>query len=207
MRKCIKCGEKKEIELFRRNGRYYKHTCLECCNSPFRTGKVNTGRFKKGIKPINGFKKNHQPWNVGIPHTAEVIEKIRLKTIARAKGRYTWKSKDWAKRVKERDGYKCQECGSELRIHAHHIVPWKESEELRFDINNGKTLCQLCHTKLEGYRIGHKPTEETLEKMRTSHKGQRAWNKGKQFSEETKKKMSAAKKGKPAWNKEKKTVT
>lgn len=178
MRKCIKCGTEKQIHLFRRNGKYYRHTCLECCNAPFRTGKPNSGRFQKGNKPIKGFQKNHKPWNVGIPHTDEVIEKIRQKTIARGKGRYCWKAKEWARRVKERDAYKCQDCGSGLRIVAHHVIPWKESEELRYELNNGKTLCQLCHTKLEGYRKGHKPSQETLEKMRNSHKGQKPWNKG-----------------------------
>jgi hypothetical protein len=52
--------------------------------------------------------------------------------------------------------------------------------------------------------IGKTASPETLEKLRTSHLGQKAWNKGKKFSEESKQKMSAARIGKSPWNKGKK---
>jgi hypothetical protein len=49
--------------------------------------------------------------------------------------------------------------------------------------------------------VGKKASPETLEKLRTSHLGQKAWNKGQQFSEESKQKMSVARIGKSPWNK------
>ena len=47
-------------------------------------------------------------------------------------------------RAKERDGYKCQECGeSKKRLYAHHIDHDKTNDEL----SNLTTLCQKCHLK------------------------------------------------------------
>jgi len=51
----------------------------------------------------------------------------------------------WRKRVLERDGFKCVECGNKENLEAHHILPWSTFPDLRTDINNGKTLCNECH--------------------------------------------------------------
>ena len=84
----------------------------------------------------------------------------------------------WRKTVFERDNYSCQHCGSkDNKIHAHHIKTWEEAPELRIDLDNGLTLCTICHNKHH-------------------HIGRIAWNKGKEWSLATKEKMSSAKKGK-----------
>jgi len=50
----------------------------------------------------------------------------------------------WATLVKLRDG-KCNNCHSKDDLHAHHVKSYKEFPELRYDVNNGITLCSLCH--------------------------------------------------------------
>lgn len=50
----------------------------------------------------------------------------------------------WASMVKLRDG-KCTECSSVYDLHAHHIKSYKDNESLRYDVNNGITLCGACH--------------------------------------------------------------
>ena len=61
----------------------------------------------------------------------------------------------WAMKVKERDGYKCQECGSKKNLEAHHIIPWAEcTYEQKYDLNNGITLCRSCHDKVHQWRAG-----------------------------------------------------
>jgi len=72
--------------------------------------------------------------------------------------RESFQGKLWALAVKERDGYKCQKCPAKGgHLHAHHIKPWVEYPELRFDISNGITLCQKCHKKEHRVRkiLGH----------------------------------------------------
>lgn len=54
--------------------------------------------------------------------------------------------KKWVTSVYQRDNYTCQKCGAVGMIHAHHIKQWKDYPELRYEINNGITLCQDCHS-------------------------------------------------------------
>ncbi len=58
----------------------------------------------------------------------------------------------WRTKVFERDLYTCQNCGEVGgRLEAHHIKPWSLFSELRFAIDNGRTLCKDCHKQTESY--------------------------------------------------------
>ena len=54
----------------------------------------------------------------------------------------------WRKAVFERDGHKCIWCGSVKNIEADHINRFSIFPELRFVVENGRTLCKLCHLTL-----------------------------------------------------------
>ena len=57
----------------------------------------------------------------------------------------------WRKAVHERDGHRCIWCGSKDKIEADHIKPFSQYPELRFAIDNGRTLCKPCHMTTESY--------------------------------------------------------
>jgi len=57
--------------------------------------------------------------------------------------------KFWMISVRNRDNWKCKinNCDCSGRLESHHILSWKEYPELRYNINNGITLCQKHHPK------------------------------------------------------------
>jgi endogenous inhibitor of DNA gyrase (YacG/DUF329 family) len=52
----------------------------------------------------------------------------------------------WRNAVYERDYWTCQDCKAKpRRIIAHHLKPFNDYPELRFEVSNGITLCRKCH--------------------------------------------------------------
>ena len=121
-------------------------------------GKRNSSEteFKKGIIPKTAKKKGCIPWN-----------KSKKMPQYSGKKHWNWRGgvtsinqnirqsieyKLWRKAVFERDNYTCKFCGERGgKIHADHIKPFALFPELRFAIDNGRTLCKECHKTTETY--------------------------------------------------------
>lgn len=52
--------------------------------------------------------------------------------------------RDWALKVKERDRWVCAICQRKEFLDAHHLFP-REIKALRFELDNGITLCKSHH--------------------------------------------------------------
>lgn len=81
-----------------------------------------------------------------IKHDIVILKQVYKKSITPKAGKRKngFLNQAWAAMVKARDG-KCTSCGSMYDLHAHHILSYKKHPELRLDVNNGVTLCALCH--------------------------------------------------------------
>jgi 5-methylcytosine-specific restriction endonuclease McrA len=77
------------------------------------------------------------------------------KRTADKKIRQSWAYRKWREAVFVRDNFTCTDCGDKnyegrgetLVIQADHIKPFALYPNLRFENNNGRTLCIPCHKK------------------------------------------------------------
>jgi hypothetical protein len=103
----------------------------------------NNPKFKLAHK-LSGLRmrgSNHWNWKGG---KSEVNHRLRNEN----------ESKEWREKVYKRDYWTCQKCGYKgHQIVAHHILDFNNYPDLRFDVNNGVTLCRSCH-KREHSEIG-----------------------------------------------------
>lgn len=53
----------------------------------------------------------------------------------------------WRKKVYARDKYSCQICGDNKggNLNAHHLMGYNKYSKLRYNEDNGVTLCDICH--------------------------------------------------------------
>lgn len=96
--------------------------------------------WNKGKKNIH-FTGNKNPnWKGGVTKENEIIRK-------------SIEYKEWRRLVFERDSYTCKHCGDNKggNLQADHIKPFAYFPELRFDVDNGRTLCKECHKKTDTY--------------------------------------------------------
>ena len=105
----------------------------------------------------------------GTRHSLETRQKMR-KSSLKGKDNPCWKGgiteknkkirnsfemKLWREEVFKRDNYTCVWCGalgSKRYLNADHIKPFSRFPDLRFDVNNGRTMCVPCHSKTDSYK-------------------------------------------------------
>jgi hypothetical protein len=93
--------------------------------------------LKKG-KPV--------PWATGENH---YLYKKDRSTLKKSDRRNDSAYKDWRLKVYKRDKYKCQIDNADCfgRLEVHHILPWIDYPELRYEIKNGICLCKNHHPR------------------------------------------------------------
>jgi hypothetical protein len=140
--------------------------CSKNCFDLFRTGKSDP----KMSHPWNEeTRKILQNINLGRKHTKETRIKMRDSQLRRvSEGRHnsykggitkinqkirtSLEYKLWRESVFIRDNYTCIWCGkNNCILNADHIKPFAYFPELRFSIDNGRTLCVDCHKTTDTY--------------------------------------------------------
>ena len=166
---------------------YGKHHTAEARKKMSEAKKKNPTRYWKGKKlgfiPSGGFKKGHATWNKGkkgMPWSGRkrVFTEEWKRHLSEAqtgkKGKLSnayrhGKSKEyqlirgskkfieWRYKVKQRDDWTCQKCGTKsgngkrVYLEAHHKKSFARFPKLRFDVSNGITLCKSCHKLTDNY--------------------------------------------------------
>lgn len=129
---------------------YRWHKGQEAWNKglPNPNAKLLKHAFKKGFTPWNkGLKKGDHP---GIRYGSSINTWKGGVTPEHFYLRKTLQYKEWRKSVFKRDQFTCVLCGHKGgEINADHIKPFSLFPELRFDVDNGRTLCVPCHKKTD----------------------------------------------------------
>lgn len=72
----------------------------------------------------------------------------------------------WAKAIKTRDNFTCQICrivsNFKIQLDSHHMNSWDWCVKERYDIQNGITLCEICHMRYHKYTSFGKNTKENF---------------------------------------------
>lgn len=86
--------------------------------------------------------KHHPNWKGGI-------------SSKRERDMQTAKYKKWRESMYAKDNYTCQKCGQVgYKLNAHHIESYSDNPSLRYDVENGITMCEECHKDFH-YIYGH----------------------------------------------------
>ena len=114
---------------------------------------------KNGMYRVLG--SNHHNWNPARTHQQRVKE------------RKTYKYREWRLSVFKRDKYTCQCCGDNKggNLRAHHLRSYDLHENERYNIDNGITLCEICHKDFHNkYGYGNNTEEQFKEYIKTNIK-------------------------------------
>jgi len=159
--------------------RVYKYCSSKCmgldkeksiAHSNNMKGREAWNKGQKGLKPwmnLVGIMSS-EPWNKGKKLTYRVWNKGLVNSRWIGEGNPNWRGgvtklndkvrksieyKQWRTAVFERDNFTCVECldSSGGNLNADHIKQFAYYPELRFDVDNGRTLCVDCHKNTDTY--------------------------------------------------------
>ncbi|PWU05322.1 MAG: hypothetical protein C5B43_03490 [Verrucomicrobia bacterium] len=145
-----------------------KPKCLDCgidIGYGHKRCKVHRSIFRKNHYIPLWVNKQVPRGMLGKHHLEETKRKISLNRKGKGNKEKQWKWKGgitsenykqrrtfqmtMKKQIFERDNYTCQLCGVRgVDLQVDHIQPWAEYVELRFKMENCRTLCAKCHYQI-----------------------------------------------------------
>lgn len=131
IKNCVVCEKEFKVHLSRENAKYCSYKCKA-------KSQLGSPGWWQGKKRLNMTGENNPTY---------VKDRTKLQ-------RYNDDNKDrrssaynsWRNDVWKRDNWKCRisnNCKGKIKV--HHILSWRNYPELRYNINNGITLCQAHH--------------------------------------------------------------
>lgn len=106
---------------------------------------------------------------VGHLHPRWIVDRTKL---ARRNMQRSCADLTWSNQVRRRDKWKCalSSCECMGKVEAHHIRSWKDNPDLRYDVDNGITLCHFHHPRKPLKATELAPTFESIvESQKGSH--------------------------------------
>ena len=149
---CVTCKQSFETDCFMPNKTYCSQTCYHKTSSHITTlGMKGSEKQKQVMRERTGEK--HYNWKGGV---------TKIGNSCRTMPEYI----KWRSTCFIRDNFTCQECEATGYVTVHHIKSFarlitennikvrKEARDCKdmWDITNGVTLCEECHSKTDNYK-------------------------------------------------------
>ena len=129
-----------------------KHKIVtEATRQKLRLANLGKKQSKETLEKLSKIRKGKTPWNKGKHNPPSQTGKNHPNwkggiTPENMRIRHSIEYFAWRQSIFERDNYTCLICKQHGgKLEAHHIDSFSENPKLRFDINNGITLCKKCH--------------------------------------------------------------
>lgn len=152
---CTKCNNNFTVAQYRKDTAKF---CSHSCKASFNMSGEKHHQWKGG-KPfckecgvlLSSRSRTYCLEHKGLLYTAEknwkwITDRSLLKKQEERNGN---RHKAWSRHVKNRDGWKCKITNGDCsgQVVAHHILPWRDFIDLRYEVNNGITLCHFHHPR------------------------------------------------------------
>lgn len=148
MKICLFCKKefKKPYNCSKKSWLSVKYCSKDCDNKTRKGKRLNNALeiyYQNHPHKIDNLKPG---WNKGIKGKAShkyIDGRTSVNALERRKFVLTIQ-----KEILKRDKYTCQMCESKRDLQVDHIQSWAEYVELRFSMDNCRTLCRSCHFKI-----------------------------------------------------------
>lgn len=153
----IECKVCKKMFLIYDCFKNIRKYCSNYCKYKSTERKEKIGLSNKGKKHSLEFRNNCKKRMLGNILSEITKEKMSKTHLAKWENRIrkgktyfhqanNRKYRKWRMEVFKRDDYTCQSCFKKgIYLEAHHIKGWTEYPDLRYEKDNGLTLCKKCH--------------------------------------------------------------
>ena len=133
VKRCLSCAGKVRDQFGNKNPSWKGGipNCLDCGKrlGGYQSKRCHSCSAKISIRARVGEK--HPRWKGGITPINK-LERTKFREIMQ-------------KQEFKRDNYKCVFCGNGGNLQVDHIQSWADYVELRFSLENCRTLCMSCH--------------------------------------------------------------
>jgi len=102
-------------------------------------------KISKALKGKNTWSRGRTVAYAGEKHHAWIDGRSRSRDQERSTEMKHGEYREWRRRVFERDNFHCRNCFAKGTLNAHHIKTYRKFPELRYELENGITLCPPCH--------------------------------------------------------------
>lgn len=134
--------------------------------------KYDYTHFSKVKQCLSNAKTKNNPLLMLMTHNSSSLFIVNNAVFYRGKddlsnGRNSLEYRQFVRRVLDRDNCSCVICNSNMNLEVHHIKPYAKFKDLRTDVHNGITLCELHHSSmvLGGFHQTYGTRNNTTEQL------------------------------------------